>query len=220
MRPSSLMGVPTGVVSKAEHNSGAKKAGDPSVLRNALSSVSPTRPPTGLAALDRARASDTCETPKSEILAVRLSCVHKRLAGLISRWMMPLKCTVGSRSLSTVSSSNLLSRLTIFQAKNNVAEHSPRLVNRHDWLIIQGPFDLPAGHVLQDCSKGTRWISYPVTVVLSGTSGSVRLTHENLLTADVINDLPQLDHIRMMNPLHDSNLLLDFLIHHSLPHKS
>lgn len=102
MRPSSLIGVPTGVVSKAEHSSGAKKAGDPSVFRRARSSVMPTRPPTGLAALERASASDTCETPKSEILAVRLSCVHRRFAGLMSRWMIPLKCTVTDESVNIV----------------------------------------------------------------------------------------------------------------------
>lgn len=84
------------VNSAGKQSSGAKKAGLPAVFRSALSSFSQFVSSSSGEA--RISASETCETPKSEILTVEWSSVQRRLAGLMSRWMMPWKCT-GKRKL-------------------------------------------------------------------------------------------------------------------------
>jgi hypothetical protein len=77
--------VPPGVVdhSAGKQSSGAKKAGLPAVLRKAFSS-SPSQAGSESGEA-RNSASETCETPKSEILTVEWSSVQRRLAGLMSR---------------------------------------------------------------------------------------------------------------------------------------
>ena len=88
LEPWCALGV--GVASAGKHSSGAKKAGLPAVLRSALSS-SPwhTWSRWSSSSEQRMSASLTCDTPKSEILTVEWSSVQSRLAGLMSRWMMP-----------------------------------------------------------------------------------------------------------------------------------
>lgn len=136
------------------------KAGLPSVLRKARSSdavVDGPRPSViGESFEDvRFRALERWDTPKSEILTISRSRVQRRLAGLMSRWMMPWWWTVRVAQVSPVPFRRPSQWLTILEAEDDLTKRLAGLFDRHQGSrghrIL--PRNVAALHELEDCGR-------------------------------------------------------------------